>query len=135
MELKPQTDSECQTARPTERRVLVIDDNAHVARLLDDVFSGGLGFTVTVVRDASEGADVAAQHAFDVVIVDYDVGGSPGTALINNYEGKATTILFSGVDRSREVERECPRRKPDRQLVKHEFAELIAIVENLAVAA
>lgn len=107
------------------RRVLVIEDNVNVGKVLTDALRDrGLDVIwAKTLRSARVAAAMPRGH--DTIICDYELPDGKGTEFIDGYEGKATVILFSGVDRAREVEAECPNRKPDRIVGKENMGELV----------
>ena len=45
-----------------------------------------------LARSATEGPTEAGREAFDVLVIDFDLGDATGTTLINAYGGDATDI-------------------------------------------
>jgi two-component system cell cycle response regulator DivK len=58
-------------------RVLVIEDNEDNRQIFHDLFTAA-GFDVTLVATGEEGVERAAEHAFDVVLMDLQLPGIDG---------------------------------------------------------
>ena len=58
-------------------RVLVVEDEPVILRLLEETLAGD-GADVVTVRDADEALKALGQQRFDVVLVDLLLPGQPG---------------------------------------------------------
>lgn len=86
------------------KRVLLLEDNLDVAESMTAAFEmrGAAVDHVTTVAAALESYDV---DKYDVIVADYDVPDGTGLDLIAQVRGSdgAEVVLFSGLDRSREI--------------------------------
>lgn len=79
-------------------RVLVVDDDAAVREMLQEVF-GELGGEVTAVRDASSARGRFAAGAFELVVLDQGLPGTPGLDLareLREIDPAVAIALISG---------------------------------------
>jgi CheY-like chemotaxis protein len=69
----------------TAKRILIVDDEAHIRELLDDVISGsGLFDPPAVIFTAESGAaalDIANANRIDLVLLDFNMPGMTGSEL------------------------------------------------------
>lgn len=79
----PVTEREPNTAmrRPRPRRVLVVDDDADMRRLLEDALERE-GFAVTVAEKGADVIGAVESSTFDAVVVDKDMPGINGLDLV-----------------------------------------------------
>src|SRR5262249_8809051 len=81
------------------KRVLLIDDSS----MLRAGFTCALdaaGFETMAVGDATAALDAVARHRFDIVIADYQLGGTTGLellAMLRNADDRLALILYSGL--------------------------------------
>ena len=89
----PQTSAAPRSQGPL--RVLVIDDDTFVRRLLDRVLSDFAGFTVSAVATAMEGLLLLQSQVYDVVISDAlmpDMNGRALCTAVRDLGGNCTTL-------------------------------------------
>jgi CheY-like chemotaxis protein len=86
---------------PTTRTILLIDDERLVrdvvTRMIED-----LGYTAVPVADGQAGLDVAAQHPFDLALVDLTMPNMSGAEVIARLRERhpdLPVVLCSGFDR------------------------------------
>jgi len=79
-------------------RILVIDDEEHFARLLQDYFQHR-GFEVTVSLGGLEGFREASRRSFDLITLDINMPGVNGVESLRGMElvgQKAKVVVISG---------------------------------------
>ena len=76
--------------RTAPRRVLVVDDNADAAEMIQALLSLH-GHTVTVAHDAEAALELALQAAFDVALLDIGLPGMDGYQLARRLRGHDRT--------------------------------------------
>lgn len=67
---------------PSGRRILVVDDEPHIRRVLSAVL-GDRGFDITMANDGVEGLEELSSGAFDLVILDLMMPGASGLEILS----------------------------------------------------
>ena len=65
-----------ENGRPARRRILVVDEDPSVHRLLNALFTPE-GYAVEAVRTGEQGLRLAREHDFDLIIADVRVAAGP----------------------------------------------------------
>lgn len=73
---------------PSGRRILVVDDEPHIRRVLSAVL-GDRGFEITMANDGMEGLDELSDGAFDLVILDLMMPGASGLEILSRIRSGA----------------------------------------------
>ncbi len=73
---------------PSGRRILVVDDEPHIRRVLSTVL-GDRGFEITMANDGIEGLDELSDGAFDLVILDLMMPGASGLEILSRIRSGA----------------------------------------------
>ncbi len=84
----------------TENRLLVVDDDARITRLVDRV-AGKLGFETRAINDANDFESEFSARAPRVVLLDLNMPGRDGIELLRylaDQRTDAAIVLMSGVD-------------------------------------
>jgi DNA-binding response OmpR family regulator len=68
-------------AQPRGGRILVVDDEPHIRRVLDEML-GREGFNVVLASDGSEGLSAIASGTIDLVILDLIMPGPSGLEVL-----------------------------------------------------
>ncbi len=76
---------------PSGRRILVVDDEPHIRRVLSAVL-GDRGFDITMANDGVEGLEELSSNTFDLVILDLMMPGASGLEILSR--------IRSGTDRA-----------------------------------
>ncbi len=83
------------TAETTGLRLLIVEDDAMVAMLLEDMISD-LGHKVTgVAAEMDEAAQLAASAAFDLAILDVNLNGENTYALADALTARGIPFVFA----------------------------------------
>jgi CheY-like chemotaxis protein len=82
-------------------RVLVVDDEPHVAAVISCKFAE-LGYRVVSASGAAEALNILRRHRFDLAIVDYLLPGTDGVQLCNDMLSRPTlakipVIMLTGL--------------------------------------
>ncbi len=92
-------------------RVLVVDDEADIRALIDEILSEE-GYEVTVAADASEARAAREASRFDLVLLDIWMPDTDGISLLREWSGQADldcpVVIMSGhgtVDTAEEATR------------------------------
>jgi two-component sensor histidine kinase len=85
-----------------QKRILYVDDDAALGRLVQRRLARH-GFVVVHAADAAAGLDVLAGDAFDVVILDHDLGTSTGLDLLPRLKDHAPSLPVIYVTASTEL--------------------------------
>ena len=85
-----------------KRRILVVDDEPAVLRLLETALGEIAGHEVTVARDGTQALDMARRDRPDVVLLDIMMPGMDGLALCRALRAEAETrealvLVISGL--------------------------------------
>jgi CheY-like chemotaxis protein len=107
----PQTEwvEASQSVSPEQLKVLVVDDDEMMRRLVGRALAG-LGFTqVLVAEDGSEGVAAAARERPDIIISDYHMPGMHGLQMVETLRGDssldhAIIIMLSAADDQQVIE-------------------------------
>ena len=67
---------------PGSRRILVVDDEPHIRRVLSAILGSG-GYEVTMASDGAEGLDVFGSGDVDLVILDLMMPGASGLEILS----------------------------------------------------
>lgn len=67
---------------PSGRRILVVDDEPHIRRVLSAVL-GDRGFEIEMASDGAEGLEVLSARDFDLVILDLMMPGASGLEILS----------------------------------------------------
>jgi two-component sensor histidine kinase/CheY-like chemotaxis protein len=86
----------------TQKRVLYVDDDAALGRLVQRRLARH-GFAVVHAADAAAGLEALARDAFDVVILDHDLGTSTGLDLLPRIREQAPSLPVIYVTASTEL--------------------------------
>ena len=81
-------------------RLLVLDDEEDVCRLLS-IFFEGKGYDVTAAMTAGHAMQLAASETFDVCIFDVNLAGESGLELMGYFKSNfpdLPIIIYTGVD-------------------------------------
>lgn len=81
------------TDRPAGARVLLVDDDAKLCRLVAD-YLGPFGFETTSVHTGPEGLDEAVSGAYDVVILDCMLPGMDGFEVLRRLRRQSTVPVM-----------------------------------------
>ena len=73
---------------PSGRRILVVDDEPHIRRVLSTVL-GDRGFEITRASDGIEGLDELCDGAFYLVILDLMMPGASGLEILSRIRSGA----------------------------------------------
>jgi CheY-like chemotaxis protein len=93
-----QVDVAAKPRQTSVGRILVIDDEAPIAQLLEDAL-GGVGHTVEIAGSGREGLDLAARSEFDLVMTDLgmpDMSGWEVATKIRSERPDTPVILVTG---------------------------------------
>lgn len=96
------------------RRVLVVDDHQALADLVATTLTAR-GASVVVAREPDEAIEAAAAERFDVALVDLDLGGSSGEALVKHLVATRLArrvIVMSGASSLPDLGADAVLRKP-----------------------
>jgi two-component system nitrogen regulation response regulator NtrX len=93
------THSTPHAAEPSDRprRILVIDDNRHVRRLLGDLMSAW-GYEADMAADGAEGLALFGRRSYDAVLTDFampNVNGLEVAAGVRDVDPSVAVILFT----------------------------------------
>lgn len=119
---------------PEKPRLLVVDDDYHVRRLLD-VYLRSSSYETEFASSSEEALALAARYRFDVVLLDLIIPHGGGLHVCRNLKGASNppyVIIVSGEESGemREASVECGA---DEYIVKPFVpADLLARLENLA---
>jgi CheY-like chemotaxis protein len=113
------------------RRVLLIDDDAHVVRLLALLMEHA-GFEVTTASGAHEGIELAQKSAFDAVVLDYEMPDLNGAEVLMAIRKAQPDIgaFFSSGKSPPELEEEAQRQKAVALKKPYRVVTLIAALER-----
>ncbi|TMM17923.1 MAG: response regulator [Actinobacteria bacterium] len=75
-------------------RVLVVEDEPVILRLLEETLAGD-GADVVTVRDADEALKALGQQRFDVVLVDLLLPGQPGWRVVEQLRDGTPVVVVS----------------------------------------
>ncbi len=75
-------------------RVLVVEDEPVILRLLEETLAGD-GADVVTVRDADEALRALGQQRFDVVLVDLLLPGQPGWRVVEQLRDGTPVVVVS----------------------------------------
>jgi CheY-like chemotaxis protein len=81
-----------------KKRILVIDDEANLAKLMKLNLERGGEFEVTTASSGAEGLRQLQERAFDLVITDFVMPGMDGKAVLNavkQIKPQCPVVLFS----------------------------------------
>lgn len=104
-----QWDDASESISPQQLKVLVVDDDEMMQRLIGRALAG-LGFTqVIVAKDGSEGLAAAARERPDILISDYHMPGMHGLQLVEALRGDSALdhtiiIMLSAADDQQVIE-------------------------------
>ena len=114
-------------------RILVIDDEEHFARLLQDFFEH-CGYEVTVSLGGLEGFREASRRSFDLITLDINMPGVNGVESLRSMElvgQPAKVVVISGF-LTEEIAADCRAAGAAAALAKPvELAQLGAVVAGL----
>jgi CheY-like chemotaxis protein len=82
------------------RRILIVDDEPAIAKLLAIAFRGA-GYDVRVAADGAEAVNIFQTHRFDVLLSDVRMPGMNGHELVRwvvSHYPKTRTVLMSAFD-------------------------------------
>lgn len=94
---------------PSGRRILVVDDEPHILRVLGTVL-GERGYGVTIATDGSEGLDELAADDFDLVILDLMMPGASGLEILSRIRSdpqRADTPVIILTAKGQDTDREA----------------------------
>lgn len=74
---------------PSGRRILVVDDEPHIRRVLSAVL-GDRGFDITMGNDGTEGLEMFEAGQYDLVILDLMMPGASGLEILSRIRSDAT---------------------------------------------
>ncbi len=114
-------------------RILVVEDDRHLASLLQRVLEGE-GFSVSVVHDGAAGLSMAASGAYDLVVLDVMLPGMDGFCVCERLReaGSTVSILMLTVKNGIKDKVEGLERGADDYLTKpFEVEELLARIRAL----
>ena len=82
-------------AMPRKIRILVVDDDASVLRLLDTALTH-FGFVPTLCGNGAAAMDLAAPGAFELILLDYRLGTPDGLEVLTTLRkrGLSTPIIL-----------------------------------------
>ena len=75
-------------------RVLVVEDEPVILRLLEETLAGD-GAVVVTVRDTDEALEALRQQRFDVVLVDILLPGQPGWRVLEQLRDGSPVVVVS----------------------------------------
>jgi DNA-binding NtrC family response regulator len=81
-------------------RLLVLDDEENVCRLLS-IFFEGKGYDVSAAAAAAEAMQLADRETFDVCVLDVNLAGESGLELMGYFKSNFPNlpiIIYTGVD-------------------------------------
>ena len=120
---------------PAVRRVLVMDDDAHLRQIYGRALEGA-GYVVNSAGTLQEARDLLSTIRFDVLLCDIHMGHERGTDLLKEYSealftSGAQVIMVSGEARYRDI---CEEMGADFFLEKPvTIATLVALVNRITV--
>lgn len=79
--------------------ILFVDDEAPIRELLS-LFFRKKGMSVTTAQTSQEARDMAVKHAFDLAILDVNLAGEDGLALLNFFKARhpqVPVVVFTGM--------------------------------------
>ena len=86
----------------TTLRILLVEDDGSIARIIAlSMHALGVPYHLDQAYSAEEGLDLWKQHAYDLVISDYNLRGMNGLVMIAALKAQAAslpTILFTAYD-------------------------------------
>ena len=87
-------------ARPTSRKILVVDDDPAMVRLLRE-FLEGEGYSVSCALDGQVALRLVHEHSFDLIIMDVNMPVTNGLQVLERLRASADTaripvILVTG---------------------------------------
>jgi two-component system OmpR family response regulator len=88
----------------TRDRILVVDDDPEIRRLLVDYLERN-GFTPLAARDGREMRQALARHAIDLVVLDLTLPDSDGTTLCRDLRAQSSLPVLMLTARSEEADR------------------------------
>ena len=87
---------------PVRKTILVVDDQPHVRRLLQNIFSRD-GYTVLEAHDEATAVEMVRQHGteVDLALVDIELPGPGGREVAATLDrfGVSETVFITGLDR------------------------------------
>lgn len=100
---------------PAKPRILVINDESNVCELLL-LYLEPQGLEVATVRTADEARTIIARGQFDLVVLDWELDGGQGMALLHlakTQHPEIPVIIFTGGDLSDSLIEDGPAREAD----------------------
>jgi DNA-binding response OmpR family regulator len=85
--------------RMTAARVLVVEDDADIALITSETLTAS-GFNVRHVSSVGEAGEAAQRERFDVAVVDLQLPGTPGWALIDECKAEGVPVVIYSVHTS-----------------------------------
>jgi DNA-binding response OmpR family regulator len=89
---------------PAAGRVLVVEDDPVISRVVTDVLQGD-GFDVCAVADGAAGLELARAHPFDVVLLDLQLPGLSGIDLCRILRAESDVPIIMVTARTTEADR------------------------------
>lgn len=90
---------------PVMPKLLVVDDDKPLCEMVSIILAPE-GYLIDFAHEISTGRQFAEQYTYDLIIMDWDLGGETGTSLLQNLRAKGLTtpcLILTG----RKDERSC----------------------------
>ena len=128
---------EPQTPKPTNRKVLCIEDEHFISELYVRALKR-VGYEVTVEVDGKRGLDQAKSDKFDIILLDLMVPTMTGIEVLRELRGpnapplKAKIIITTNLEQREEIRADIEK-QADAYLVKAEITprELVEFLNNV----
>ena len=104
------------------RHVLVVDDEITICNLLSRYFQGQGGFQVTTATTATAALDLCDRTAFDLVILDIELGEDDGLELLEKIKSahpNLRVIILTGLGFAEELIEEALKKKASGYISKN----------------